>query len=173
MTTERSQLTSRVIPSITLGDGVPGTLSGPPPPLSKTDARSRALERFSVADNVIVTGGTGDLGFTACRALLEHGATGLVMFDLDEVEGAAKVKLLREGFPEATIDFMKVNVTDAARVNEAVQETAKLLGSVDVLVCFAGVVSTVHALDMTPEQFRLIVDINLTGSFLCAQAAAR
>ncbi|POS69230.1 hypothetical protein DHEL01_v212375 [Diaporthe helianthi] len=173
MTTERSQLTSRVIPSIVLGDGTPGTLSGPPPPLSQKDARSRALERFSVAENAIVTGGTGDLGFTACRALLEHGASGLVIFDLDEAEGAAKVNLLRESFPEAKVEFMKVNVTDAERVNEAVRETTKILGGVDVLVCFAGVVSTVHAVDMTPEQFRLIVDINLTGSFLCAQAAAR
>ena len=147
MTTERSQLTSRVIPSIVLGEGAPGTLSGPPPPLSQTDARSRALERFSVADNAIVTGGTGDLGFTACRALLEHGASGLVIFDLDEVEGTAKVNLLRESFPEAKVEFIKVNVTDAARVNEAVQETSKKLGSVDVLVCFAGVVSTVHAID--------------------------
>ncbi|KAJ0122679.1 hypothetical protein J7T55_003195 [Diaporthe amygdali] len=173
MTTERSQLTSRVIPAITLGDGAPGTLSGPPPPLAQKDARARALERFSVADNAIVTGGTGDLGFAACRALLEHGASGLAMFDLDEAEGLSKVRLLQESFPEAKIEFMKVNVTDAARVNEAVQETAKKLGSVDVLVCFAGVVSTVHAIDMTPEQFRVIVDINLTGSFLCAQAAAR
>lgn len=173
MTTDRSQLTSRVIPKILLGDGAPGSLSGPPPPLSQKSATARALERFGIIGNAIVTGGTGDLGFAACYALLEHGASGIVIFDLDEVAGDAKSKLLKEQFPEAKIDFMKVNITEAARVNEAVQETAAKLGSVDVLVCFAGVVSTMHAVDMTPEQFRLILDINLTGSFICAQAVAR
>ncbi|KAJ4397638.1 hypothetical protein N0V93_001871 [Gnomoniopsis smithogilvyi] len=172
MTTERSQLASRVIPRIELGDGAPGTLSGPPPPLSQVDAKARALERFAIAGNAIVTGGTGDLGFTACHALLEHGASGLAIFDLNETEGAARVKLLKEKFPEAKVEFLKVNVTDEARVNEAVRETAVELGSVDVMVCFAGVVSTMHAVDMTAEQFRVVLDINLTGSFICAKAAA-
>lgn len=173
MTTDRSQLTSRVIPKITLGDGAPGSLSGPPPRLTQKDSRARALERFTVVGNAIVTGGTGDLGFTACHTLLEHGVHGLSIFDLNETEGHAKVKLLKEKFPEAMVEFMKVNVTDEARVNEAVRETAAKLGSVDVIVCFAGVVSTVHAIDMTAEQFRAVLDINLTGSFICAQAAAR
>lgn len=173
MTTERSELSSRVIPKISLGDGAPGSLSGPLPPLSAKDAKARALERFGVTGNAIVTGGTGDLGFTACQALLEHGASGLVIFDLNETEGAAKVKALQESFPEAQVDFMKVNVTDETRVNEAVEATAAKLGSVDVMVCFAGVVSTMHALDMTAEQFQVILNINLTGSFICARAAAR
>lgn len=173
MTTDRDQLSSRIIPKITLGDGAPGSLSGPFPPLQQKDAKSRALERFAVHGNAIVTGGTGDLGFTACRALLEHGASGLAIFDLSDAEGAAKVELLRGDFPAARVDFMRVDVTDEARVGEAVRETAARLGSVDVLVCFAGVVSTMHAVDMTAAQFRTILDINLTGSFICARAAAR
>lgn len=173
MTTDRSQLTSRVIPKISLGEGAPGSLSGPLPPLASKDIRSRALERFAITGNAIVTGGTGDLGFTACQALLEHGAAGLAIFDLNEAEGAVKIAALRETFPAAKVLFLKVDVTDEARVNEAVQETAVTLGSVDVMVCFAGVVSTMHAVDMTAAQFRVVLDINLTGSFICAQAAAR
>lgn len=175
MTTERSQLTSRVdIPIIHLGDGTPGSLTGPLPPLAQTSPAARALERFGVHGNAIVTGGTGDLGFAACHALLEHGASGVVLFDLDEALGTAKVQALAATFPDAKVAFLKVNVTDAVRVNEAVQEVATtLLGSVDVLVCFAGVVSALHAVDMTPEQFRVVLDINLTGAFLCAQAAAK
>ncbi|CAN8101008.1 unnamed protein product [Discula destructiva] len=173
MTTDRSQLTSRTIPRISLGNGAPGSLSGPPPPLSQTEPKARALERFAISGNAIVTGGTGDLGFTACHALLEHGASGVVIFDLNETEGAAKAKLLKEAFPEANVHFMRVNVTEEASVHEAVRETAAKLGSVDVMVCFAGVVSTLHAIDMTAEQFKVILDTNLMGSFICAQAAAR
>lgn len=156
-----------------LGDGTPGSLTGPPPPLTQKSAAARALERFSVTGNAVVTGGNGDLGFTASRALLEHGASGLVIFDLNITEGASKVNILKEDFPEAKIEFMAVNVADAPAVNAAVQAVVKLLGSVDIMLCLAGVVSTVHAVDMTPEQFRTIMDINTTGSFLCAQAAAR
>lgn len=173
MTTDRSQLAARVIPRITLGTGAPDTLSGPPPPLAQTSAQARALERFAITGNAIVTGGTGDLGFTACHALLEHGARGLALFDLDEATGAAKTQVLREAFPDARVEFLKVDVTDEARVHDAVREVAARLGSVDVLVCFAGVVSSIHALELTAAQFRLILDINLTGSFICAQAAAR
>lgn len=162
-----------MIPKIELGDGTPGSLSGPLPALSQLDAKARALERFTIHGNAIVTGGTGDLGFTACHALLEHGASGLAIFDLNEAEGTARVEILRKKFPEAKVEFLKVNVTDEGRVHEAVRETAAKLGSVDVMVCFAGVVSTMHAIDMTAEQFRVILDINLTGSFICAKAAAR
>lgn len=180
MTTERSQLTARAnIPIIHLGDGTPGSLTGPPPRLQVSPTSSpsaRALERFHVHGTAIVTGGTGDLGFAACTALLEHGASGVVLFDLDERLGAEKVRILAETFPAAKVAFRKVDVTDAGRVQEAVQEVATtegLGGSVDVLVCFAGVVSSLPAVDMTPEQFRVVLDINLTGAFLCAQAVAK
>jgi NAD(P)-dependent dehydrogenase (short-subunit alcohol dehydrogenase family) len=52
-------------------------------------------------------------------------------------------------------------------------ETAELLGSVDILLCFAGVVGCTHAIDMAAAEWRRTFDINTTGSFLCAQAVAR
>lgn len=173
MTTDRSQLKSRIIPKIVLGDGQPGSLSGPPPPLTQTTPQARALERFSVTGNVIVTGGTGDIGQAVCRALLEHGAGGLVMFDVDRSRGVAAAMGLAADFPDAKVEFARVDVTDAETVGEAVRGAARRLGSVDVLVCLAGIVGSVPAVDMTPEQFRLMVDVHLTGSFLCAQAVAR
>jgi NAD(P)-dependent dehydrogenase (short-subunit alcohol dehydrogenase family) len=48
-----------------------------------------------------------------------------------------------------------------------------MLGSVDHLLCFAGVVGCQHAIDMTAAEWRSTLDINTTGSFLCAQACAK
>jgi NAD(P)-dependent dehydrogenase (short-subunit alcohol dehydrogenase family) len=48
-----------------------------------------------------------------------------------------------------------------------------MLGSVDHLLCFAGVVGCQHALDMTAAEWRRVLDINTTGGFLCAQAVAK
>lgn len=123
--------------------------------------------------NAIVTGGAGDLGFTACRALLEHGASGLMIFDLDPVAMAARVAALQDEFPQARIGSARVNVTEADEVQRHVDAAVQHLGSVDVLCAFAGVASCVHAAELPVAEWRRILDINATGSFLCAQAVAQ
>lgn len=47
------------------------------------------------------------------------------------------------------------------------------LGSLDHMFCFAGIVGCFHALDMSVETWRKTLDVNTTGAFLCAQAAAK
>jgi len=66
-----------------------------------------------------------------------------------------------------------VNVTDAAQVQMAVDRAAQELGSVDILICFAGVVGCQHAVEMTPGEWKRTLDVNTTGAFFCAQAVAR
>ena len=66
-----------------------------------------------------------------------------------------------------------MDITDEAAINKAVAETVELLGSVDILLCFAGVVACIHALEMTAAEWRRTLDINTTGSFLTAQAVAK
>jgi sorbose reductase len=120
-----------------------------------------------------VTGGAGTLGFAAARALLEHGLTGLMIFDVNPVQAQTKVEELEQEFPGAKIKFKKFDITDDVAVAQGVEETASLLGSVDVLLCFAGVVGCEHAIEMTAATWRRTLDINTTGSFLVAQAVAK
>lgn len=68
---------------------------------------------------------------------------------------------------------ISVDVTDADSIAEGVSSTAQALGSLDHLFCFAGIVGCFHALEMSPEQWRKTLDVNTTGAFLCAQAAAK
>jgi len=120
-----------------------------------------------------VTGGAGTLGFAAARALLEHGLAGLMIFDVNPAQAREKIDELAAEFRTAKIKSKKVDITDDVAIGEAVAETAQLLGSVDILLCFAGVVGCTHAIDMTAAEWRRTLDINTTGSFLCAQAAAK
>ena len=174
MATERSKLTARVIPSMTLGTGESDPLTAPPLPLSETTPLGRATARFSVTGNAIVTGGTGDIGLVACRALLEHGLLGLVIFDVNRTpEAEGKLAALRLEHPAARIELLTVDVTDAAAVSIAVDEAVTQVGPITTLLCFAGVVDTVHALELRPDAWRAVLDVNATGSFLCAQAVAR
>jgi sorbose reductase len=64
-------------------------------------------------------------------------------------------------------------VTDEDAIAKGVEETVKELGSIDMLLCFAGVVATEHAEKVPASQFRRVLDINTTGSWLCAQAVGR
>lgn len=113
------------------------------------------------------------MALEGARALLEHGAAGLALFDINPAHADEQINKLREDFPNQQIITKKVNVTDAENVNAAVKETAEELGSVDILACFAGVVGCTHALDMAPDEWRRVMDINSTGAFLCAQAVAK
>lgn len=122
---------------------------------------------------VLVTGGAGTLALVNARALLEHGLHGLALLDLDLSNASSSIKQLREDFPDAAIIEKKVNVTDESQVQKAITESAHELGSVDILCCFAGVVGCTHAIDMTLDEWKRTLDINTTGSFLCAQAVAK
>ncbi|KAL8704512.1 MAG: hypothetical protein Q9201_002321 [Fulgogasparrea decipioides] len=136
-------------------------------------AEGRAVKRFAIEGNAILTGGAGTLALINARALLEHGLSGLALFDLDPSHSSSQIELLRTDFPDAKIVTHKVDVTDAALVQTAVARTVQELGTVDILCCFAGVVGCTHAIDMSPEEWRRTFEINTTGSFLCAQAVAK
>ncbi|EEU35263.1 uncharacterized protein NECHADRAFT_19025, partial [Fusarium vanettenii 77-13-4] len=115
------------------------------------------------------------IALTVVRALLQHGLSGLMLLDLDVASEAARrnIHQLQEEFPGTKIECFSVDVTDEGAVADAVAVTVDLLGSVDYLVCFAGIVNCGHALDMPVSDFRKLLDVNTTGSFICAQAAAR
>jgi NAD(P)-dependent dehydrogenase (short-subunit alcohol dehydrogenase family) len=64
-------------------------------------------------------------------------------------------------------------VTDAEAISEAIESVKKICGPIRHLFCFAGIVGCHHAIDTTEAQWRKILDVNTTGSFLCAQAIAK
>lgn len=128
---------------------------------------------MNLAESSSITGGAGTLGFAAAQALLEHGLSGLMIFDVNPAQAQEKIEGLQKEFPNANIRSKKVDITDDEAVENAVDSSALELGSVDILLCFAGVVGCTHAINMTAMEWRRTLDINTTGSFLCAQAAAK
>ncbi|KAM3078270.1 hypothetical protein ACMFMF_004674 [Clarireedia jacksonii] len=183
-TYDRDALVKRVLPQMKLADGKTNL---PDYHTSKPAPQHAAAGRFAVKGNAIstfravmkshpshyVTGGLGGLGLEGARALLEHGLSGVALFDVNPTADSPALSALKSDFPHAKIVVKKVDVTDAEHVELAVKETASELGSVDILCCYAGVVNCVHALDTPAAEFRRTLDINTTGVFLCSQAAAR
>ncbi|OAL35421.1 hypothetical protein AYO20_05271 [Fonsecaea nubica] len=171
---ERAALTSRIIPTMSLSVAE-NPLTAPLAPVQATSASERAAARFKVEGNAVLTGGAGTLALVSARALLEHGAGGVALMDLPVTiqTSSEAIARLKEDFPNAKVHTIPVDVTSEAEVDRAFQAAEEMLGSVDVLCCFAGIVGCVHSVSATASQFRKVVDVNLTGSFLCAQAAAR
>lgn len=154
-------------------DGSPSSMTPAPASIIESGPTIGAQKRFSVSGNAVVTGGAGTLGLHACDALLEHGLQGLMIFDINPANAEKEIGQMKSKFPNAKIEARKVDVTAEDEVYAAMEETVLVLGSVDILVCFVGVVGCVESLEMPISQWRKVLDINTTGSFICAQAAAR
>ena len=69
--------------------------------------------------------------------------------------------------------LLQGDVADVAAARRLVDEAARALGGLDVLVNNAGVYPRVPFLDMTESDWDYVLDVNLKGTFFCAQAAAR
>ncbi len=117
----------------------------------------------------VVTGGGGGIGAAGALAMAEAGADiVLVARNRDKLEDAAKaVKAAGR-----TAWIVAADVTDEASVKAAATEIASETGGIDILFNNAGVTSPKTAFDLSVEEFRRIMDVNVTGAFLCTQAFA-
>jgi len=118
----------------------------------------------------IITGAAKGIGKAIAIEFMKEGAK-VVVADID-FEGAQKtVEELKKMGGEAIA--VKVNVADPVDVRSMVEKTVEKFGRVDVLINNAGIAIQKPALDMTLDEWRKIIDVNLTGVFLCSQAAAK
>jgi glucose 1-dehydrogenase len=115
----------------------------------------------------VVTGGARGIGQAVAARFVAAGAY-VVLADLP---GSGVAEAAQALGPRAR--GVVCDVTDAAQVAELVRAAVDAFGALDIMVANAGIAPAVPFLDLTPEQFRRVIDINLTGSFLCVQAAAK
>jgi NAD(P)-dependent dehydrogenase (short-subunit alcohol dehydrogenase family) len=117
----------------------------------------------------IVTGGARGIGRETAATLAVAGAS-VVLADLDKetAEGAA-AEMRALGLHVTAI---VANVADEASVDSMVQATLKREGRLDILVNNAGIAIRRPAVDLALADWDKVLSVNMTGSFLCARAAA-
>jgi len=118
----------------------------------------------------VVTGAARGIGREIAERLAGAGAH-VIVADIDEAEGRAVASAIEVGGGKAV--FVSLDVTDAAAVGVAVEAIYADHGAVDVLVNNAGIVRNAPALEMSPDDWKAVLDINLGGVFHCAQAFGR
>ncbi len=118
---------------------------------------------------IAITGGARGIGWAAAL-LAERAGAHVVVGDLSE-ESLENVETAARG-GGLNIRGVELDVSDDVAVRAFVEEAAsdgRRLG----LVCSAGIAPDVDVLDMTSDQWQVVQDVNLRGTFTAAQAAAR
>lgn len=118
-----------------------------------------------------MTGGARGIGRAIVERLAIDGAA-VVVADIDVAE-AEKVTSLLLGKGLRAYSF-EVDVTKPDRVQAMTQWVVRELGALDILVNSAGILGPEKPVkDLTWEEWSLVLKVNLTGTFLCCQAAIR
>ena len=115
----------------------------------------------------IVTGGNGGIGLGIARGLAQCGAN-IAVAARNAEKTASAVKEL-EGCGVRSV-ALTVDVSDFEQAKQMVADTVSALGGVDILIANAGVNIRNRPEEYSPEDWRKIVDTNLTGVFACSQA---
>ena len=116
----------------------------------------------------IVTGGNGGIGLGMARGLARAGARVVVAARNEEKSGSAARELQALGTEAIAIG---VDVTDEASVDAMVGETVARCGRLDILVNNAGINIRKPAHELSLDEWRKVLDTNLTSAFLCSRSA--
>src|SRR5262249_62194926 len=119
---------------------------------------------------VLVTGAGGGLGTAIARRFAVEGAS-LICADRDGVRAEATASAIAKAGGSARA--FRADVGDPVECEAQVAETIRQFGRIDIVVNNAGIALHRLALDTSLEDWDRVLRINLTGSFLTAQAAAR
>ncbi len=123
----------------------------------------------ALADRVIlVTGASRGIGAAIAVACAEAGANVAVGYVQDTSGAEATVAAVRALGREA--EAFPADVRDEAQVNAMIDAVLVRFGKVDGLVNNAGVIADHRVVDMTIDEWRNVIDVDLTGAFLCSRA---
>src|SRR5574338_21457 len=128
-------------------------------------------EQKLLGQTAIVTGANSGIGEAVAIALGEAGANVIVNYVVNpEAAGDVVQKIKSSGSDAVAI---QADVSKEAEVIKMFQQAIQQFGTVDILVNNAGLQRDASFHEMTLDQWQFVIDVNLTGQFLCAREAIK
>jgi glucose 1-dehydrogenase len=127
--------------------------------------------RLLTGRRALVTGGSSGIGAGTCRELAAHGAAVAVNY-VGSPDDAHRIAEEIEAAGGRAVP-VEMDVADEASVTAGFATAKEAFGGLDILVNNAGVEKPFALVDMPLDEWRRVLDINLTGAFLCSREAAR
>ena len=125
-------------------------------------------DMFSLKGKVAwVTGGAYGIGFAMAEALALAGAKIVINCRREEKLAEALAAFRKKGIEAVGY---AADVTEEAQIQALVSKIEADLGTIDILVNNAGIIKRIPMTEMSAEDFRQVIDIDLIGPFLCAKA---
>ncbi|MCD6317548.1 3-oxoacyl-ACP reductase FabG [Candidatus Aerophobetes bacterium] len=116
----------------------------------------------------IVTGGSRGIGAAICEKLAQGGIQVVINYVKNAKAAQAVVEKIREKGGNA-FSFC-CDVSDFSQVERMMQETSKRFGRIDILINNAGIFPQAFVEEVTPEEWKKAIEINLIGTFNCSKA---
>lgn len=128
------------------------------------------MNMFSLeGKTALITGASRGIGFGIAAAFAEAGAK--IAYNVSSPESLIDGET---AYREAGIEAQGYlcDVTDETDVRDMVARIESTLGGIDILVNNAGIIKRIPALEMSVEDFRRVIDVDLTGAFIVAKTVA-
>lgn len=129
------------------------------------------MQRVLQNNRAIVTGASSGIGDGIAQAFAAAGASVIVNFRSDEESAGRIVRAIRENGGRA--EPVQADVSKPEDCGKLFQAADRLFGGIDIVVANAGIQRDAAFTEMSLEDWRKVIDVNLTGQFLCAQEAVR
>ncbi len=119
----------------------------------------------------LVTGASRGIGRATALALASQGAKVVVNYASSSTAAEEVVKTITEAGGNAIA--LQADVSNSDQVDALIKNTLEKFGRIDVLVNNAGITRDTLLLRMKPEDWQAVIDLNLTGVFLCTRAVSK
>lgn len=146
-------------------------MTASPAPPEKATIPSLPAQKMLQGQKALVTGANSGIGRAVAVALGEAGADVVVNYVTGDAAAAAVVEEIRHAGVRAFAH--KADVSSESQVVDMFRRMIGQLGTVDILINNAGLQRDAAFHDMTLQQWNAVLDVNLTGQFLCAREAVR
>jgi glucose 1-dehydrogenase len=131
----------------------------------------RPIQKVLVGQKALVTGANSGIGRGVAIALGQAGADVVVNYVAGDDEAQAVVRTIEQSGVRAVA--IKADVSNEEQVVAMFQQAIQALGTIDILVANAGLQRDSAFHEMSLTQWKTVIDVNLTGQFLCAREALK